>query len=68
MVATFKLPDPYKGMSAAEVKNRCRELVRVVDRWQKIAMTMGVTEPKALKGLPDNDRLRVEGLIESYRD
>jgi hypothetical protein len=57
--------DIYEGWSQERLKQRCLELCRAVDEWQRIAMT--VAEHGAA-GLPDDDRFRLERLIKAYQD
>lgn len=57
--------DIYEGWSRDRLKQRCLELCRSVDEWQHIAM---VVAESGRSGLPDDDRFRLERLIEAYRD
>jgi hypothetical protein len=59
------LPDPYKGWTAKQLKQRCRELCRSVDGWQQIAMAVS---EHGKESLSPSERERLDGLIEAYRD
>jgi hypothetical protein len=57
--------DPWFGKTREELKIRCGQLSRVVDRWQRIAM---ILSEHGRDGLSQEQRDELDGLIEAYRD
>lgn len=64
---TFTLPDPYDGWPVDKLKDRCRSLCLEVDRWQHMAMAMSGA-PGSREKLHPDDRIKLDRLIEAYRD
>lgn len=57
--------DAYAGKTREELKERCRDLVRAVDDWQMIAMHL---HEYGRTGLSQDDKDKLDRLIEAYRD
>ena len=55
--------DPYARKTRSELKVRCGELCRELDKWQHIAMALFEHG-----SLSDRDQREIERLIEAYRD
>lgn len=57
--------DPCAGKSRDELKERCSELCSAVLDWQMIAMQLAEF---GKEGLSPEDLIKVEDLLEAYRD
>lgn len=57
--------DPYAGKSREELKQRCGELCRALDDWQRIAMVLA---EEGKDGLWPDARKELDDLIEAYKD
>lgn len=66
-MSAFRLPDPYEGMTAEQLKNRCKKLARAYSEWQMIAVNLAAT-PGALERLHPEHRTRVQLLMDTYSD
>jgi predicted nucleotidyltransferase len=64
-MATFTL-DPYEGKTLDEMKDRARELVRAVSRWQMTAVVLASRH--GTDGLGAERAEEVNRLIEAYKD
>ena len=62
------LIDAYEGWTEEQLKTRCRELVRAVDKYQRISMHLGSAAPGLLNDLPKEWADDVRSLIEAHRD
>lgn len=58
--------DAYKDKTLPEMKKRCRELVRAVGRWERIALTLAAHN--GTQGLSAVDAEAVNRLLEAYKD
>lgn len=63
----YTIPDPYEGWTKFQLKERCRDLCRAIDRYQQMVMAMSEV-PGSLNQLHPEDRADVERLIEAYSD
>ena len=57
--------DPWFGKTRQELKTRCGQLSRALDRWQWIAMLLS---EHGRSGLSQAQRDELDGLIKAYRD
>lgn len=57
--------DAYAGMSREDLKTRCRELCRELDKWQHLGMSL---YEDGKDSLSDCQKTKIRALIEAYRD
>lgn len=57
--------DAYDSWSNEQLKRRCRELCRALDKWQRIA---GIIKTEGFDVLPKDWQADVDRLIEAYKD
>ena len=63
----FTIPDPYEGWSEAELKLRCRKLVRAsVSLELLVALIVDVVPGEILEQLPERERTRAISFHKTY--
>ncbi len=65
-MATFTLPDPYEGKTPEEMKQRARDLIHALSRWQHIAMSLA--DGRGVESLPREWQEELRRHLKAYED